>query len=131
MAEVIAVFNDIHALTAGLIGQRLAQKMGFSQADCMAIHIAILEVARNILKYAERGQIVIDTIELGDKFGIQVQATDKGPGINDLEAVLQDGFSTGAGLGKGLPGAKRLMDQFHITSSVAEGTRITMQKWKL
>lgn len=135
MAEVIRVFDEIHAVIAGRTAQRLAQQMGFPLADCTAIHIATLEVTRNILEYAGQGQIVFENVErhdvLGIQLGIQIEAIDSGPGIGDLEAVLRDGFSTGRGLGKGLPGAKRLMDDFEIASGTDIGTRIVMRKWKL
>lgn len=96
----------------------------------MAIHTAILEIARNILSYAGRGYVVIDTIQEEDRIGVQISAIDHGPGIIDLAAVLEDGYSTGAGLGRGLPGAKRLMDHFEIASSPGVGTSIVMTKWR-
>lgn len=135
MAEIIRVFDEIHAVIAGRKAQQLAQHMGFPLAHCTAIHIATLEVTRNILEYAGQGQIRFEVVErhdvLGIQLGIQIEAIDSGPGISDLEAVLRDGFSTGRGLGKGLPGAKRLMDDFEITSGTDMGTRIIMRKWKL
>lgn len=135
MAEIIRVFNEIHAVIAGRTAHRLAQQIGFPLGECTAIHIATLEVTRNILEYAGHGQVLLEQVErrivLGMQLGIQIKAVDDGPGIPDLEAVLQDGFSTGKGLGKGLPGAKRLMDDFEITSDNDKGTSITMRKWKL
>ncbi|MAU13000.1 MAG: hypothetical protein CL607_24490 [Anaerolineaceae bacterium] len=135
MAEIIRVFNEIHAVIAGRTAHRLAQQIGFPLGECTAIHIATLEVTRNILEYAGHGQVLFEQVErqdvLGIQLGIEIQAIDNGPGIPDLEAVLQDGFSTGKGLGKGLPGAKRLMDDFEITSDMDKGTSITMRKWKL
>ncbi len=127
---MIEVFNDIHASTAGLTGQRLAQGAGFSTVECTAIQTAIMEVARNIVRYAERGQIVMQIVHDGDRVGLEVSAVDNGPGIADLVAAFQDGFTTGHSLGRGLPGAKRLMDQFELTSQQDKGTSITMTKWK-
>jgi serine/threonine-protein kinase RsbT len=130
MAQVIRVFNEIHAVSAGLCGQRLAQLGGFDPKDCIAVQTAILEVTRNILRYAGRGCVVIKAIHEDDRDGLRISAIDFGPGIEDLTLVLQDGYSTGGGLGRGLPGARRLMDHFEIASWPGTGTSITMKKWK-
>jgi serine/threonine-protein kinase RsbT len=130
MAEMIRVFNEIHATTAGLSGQRLARQSGFPPPACTAIHTAILEIARNMLLYAGRGSISISIVQEAERIGLQVLAVDHGPGISDISAALQDGYSTSGGIGRGLPGAKRLMDQFEIVSQPGGGTSITMTKWK-
>jgi serine/threonine-protein kinase RsbT len=130
MAQVIDVFDDSHAVLAALWGQCLAQRTGFPERDCVAVGTAILEVARNIVRYAGRGTVSIAIVQDGERVGMQVSAIDNGPGIADLTAALRDGYSTGGGLGCGLPGAKRLMDQFEITSQPGAGTSITMTRWK-
>ena len=90
---------------------------------------AISEVAQNIVQYANDGEIVITAIHDTTKNGVEIVAADHGPGIGDVSAVMRDGYSTGKGLGIGLPGAKRLMDEFEIASEVGKGTTVRMKKW--
>jgi serine/threonine-protein kinase RsbT len=90
---------------------------------------AISEISRNILVYAQRGEIVITQLKEWNRSGILVVARDSGPGIGNIELAMQDGYSTGKSLGLGLPGAKRLMDEFSIESTIGAGTTITMKKW--
>lgn len=127
---IISVYDDIHAVVAAQQGRVLAARLGFSAVEQTAFSTAILEIARNIVKYAERGDIILQVVETDQQIGIVVLACDNGPGIADLELALKDGYSTGKGLGLGLPGAKRLMDAFEIASQPGMGTTITMQKWK-
>ena len=87
-------------------------------------------MARNIVSYAGSGEIVIRIVQRGQRRGITVVARDKGPGIADIERAMEDGFSTSRGLGLGLPGSKRLMDEFELVSEVGRGTEITMTKWE-
>jgi serine/threonine-protein kinase RsbT len=124
---VIAVDADI--VTARQEGRRLASELGFSPSDLTVIAAAISEVARNILEYAGRGEVNIRLVEKGGRRGVLVTVTDEGPGIPDLNLALQDGFSTSGGLGLGLPGARRLMDEFEIRSEMGKGTTVTMRKW--
>ncbi|MBV9508712.1 MAG: anti-sigma regulatory factor [Caulobacteraceae bacterium] len=105
-------------------------KAGFKGSDLTLIATAISEVARNIVVYAQRGEISLRLATGGGRQGIEVVATDEGPGIADLEQAMQDGFSTGRSLGLGLPGARRLMDEFEIASTVGKGTTVTMRKWR-
>ena len=130
MAQIITIYDDIHAIRASLWGQHLARDAGFSEAGSVAVGTAVLEVARNIVRYAGRGSVTINLIHDGELTGIQVCAVDNGPGIGDLTAALQDGYTTGGGLGHGLPGTKRLMDQFEIISQPGAGTTITMTRWR-
>ena len=130
MAQIAPIYDDIHAVRASLWGQRLAREAGFSEVGCVAVGTAILEVTRNIVRYAGRGTVSVYVVQSGEQVGIQVSATDNGPGIGDLTAALQDGYTTGGGLGHGLPGTKRLMDEFEIMSEPGAGTTITMTRWK-
>ena len=110
-------------------GRELASLIGFSISNLTMIATAISEVARNIVEYAGEGDITIKLIREGARIGVRIVASDTGPGIADLAAVMRDGFSTGQGMGMGLPGARRLMDDFEISSEIAKGTTIVMKKW--
>jgi serine/threonine-protein kinase RsbT len=106
----------------------MAARLGFSPADLALVATAISELARNILQHAKQGQIVLRLLENSPR-GIVVVARDEGPGIADVDLAMQDGYSTGGGLGLGLPGAKRLMDEFDIVTEVGKGTVVTTKKW--
>jgi len=110
-------------------GRSLASQLGFSEVDQIVIATAISEVARNIVEYATQGEIQISPVLNQGRKGIQIVAKDKGPGISDLGQALQVGYSTGRGLGLGLPGARRLMDEFEIHSIKGKGTTVSMKKW--
>ena len=107
----------------------MAARLGFSSTDLALIATAISEIARNILVYAGRGEITLEEVSEPPRRGIVVIARDSGPGIADIEQAMQDGYSSGHGLGLGLPGARRLMDDFSIESNVPQGTTIVMKKW--
>jgi serine/threonine-protein kinase RsbT len=107
----------------------IASLLGFSNSDLTMITTAISEVARNIVDYANEGQVTITLISEGTKTGVKIVVSDQGPGIADISAAMRDGFSTGQRLGIGLPGARRLMDAFEIVSEVGKGTTIVMKKW--
>jgi serine/threonine-protein kinase RsbT len=124
------IAHDADIVTARQKGRDLALAAGFSGSDLTVIATAISEVARNLVVYAQRGEIVLDIIEGGGKRGILVIARDEGPGIADVEQAMRDGFSTGKSLGLGLPGARRLMDEFEIVSAPGKGTIVTMRKWR-
>jgi serine/threonine-protein kinase RsbT len=116
-------------VTARQQGRALAAQLGFSSADQTLIATAISEMARNILVYAKRGEILL-RLEQDGRPGITIVAHDEGPGIPDIERALQNGYSTSRSLGVGLPGTKRIMDEFTILSEVGKGTTVTMTKWK-
>jgi serine/threonine-protein kinase RsbT len=97
--------------------------------DQTLLATAISEIARNITAYAVRGEVLLDVVHDGARRGVRVVASDDGPGIEDLERALQDGYTTGGGLGLGLPGARRLVDEFDIETAPGEGTRVTLVKW--
>lgn len=107
----------------------MALQAGFDGSDLTVISTAISEVGRNIIEHALSGEILL-TVVNGPKHGLIVVARDEGPGIPNLAMAMQDGFSTGKGLGLGLPGAKRLMDEFEITSKTGVGTTVIMKKWR-
>ncbi|WP_347861578.1 anti-sigma regulatory factor [Salimicrobium sp. PL1-032A] len=116
-------------VAARQMGRDIATKVGFGTVDQARIATAISELARNIYLYAGSGKICFEAIETVQKKGINIKAIDEGPGINDLGQVMEDGFSTSGGLGAGLPGVKRLMDEFDIVSKSGEGTTIESTKW--
>ena len=107
----------------------MAAQAGFQGSDLTVIATAISEVARNIVEYARRGEIILRIVHDGNKRGLRVEARDEGPGIPNLDLAMQDGYSTGRGLGLGLPGTRRLMDDFAIRSKVGEGTSVVATKW--
>jgi serine/threonine-protein kinase RsbT len=126
----VTVSSDADVVAAREKGRELSASLGFSSIDLTLIVTAISEVARNILLYASEGEILLRLDEDdGAKRGIVVVARDEGPGIPDLDLAMRDSYSTGNGLGLGLPGARRLMDEFEIESEVAKGTTIVMKKW--
>jgi serine/threonine-protein kinase RsbT len=107
----------------------MAKRLGFGVIDQARIATAISELARNLVLYADGGQVVLQELEVEGRLGIQIVCSDQGPGIADIELVMQDGYSTQRGLGMGLPGTRRLMDEFEIESRVGEGTTVTIRKW--
>jgi serine/threonine-protein kinase RsbT len=125
----IAINSEVDIVSARQQGRSLAVGVGFTGGDLALIATAISEMARNIVTYAKRGEIALTPIEQGKRRGILVIARDHGPGIPDLSLAMQDGYSTGKSLGLGLPGAKRIMDEFEIASEVGLGTTVTMKKW--
>jgi serine/threonine-protein kinase RsbT len=129
-AAHVTVDRDSDIVAARQKGRDLAARAGFAGSDLTIIATAISEIARNIVVYAKRGEISLSIVEKAGKRGILVIAQDRGPGIANIELAMRDGYSTGNSLGLGLPGAKRLMDEFEIVSTPAEGTRVTMRKWK-
>jgi serine/threonine-protein kinase RsbT len=129
-AEVrVEIASDDDVVAARQAGRRLAESLGLGMTDLTLVATAISEVARNITAYAGSGEILVRPIELDGAHGIEVVARDDGPGIADVDRALQDGFTTGGGLGLGLPGARRLMDDFEIVSQPGVGTTVTMTKW--
>jgi anti-sigma regulatory factor (Ser/Thr protein kinase) len=125
----VAVGRDSDVVTARQNGREVAATAGFSATDCTIIATAISEVARNIVKFAHRGEATIGVVRHRGVTGVRVVARDVGPGIPDLTLALQEGYSTYEGLGLGLPGCRRLMDEFDIESEVGTGTTVTMTKW--
>lgn len=126
--EQITIERDSDVVTARQKGRQLAASCGFSSTDQTLIALAISELARNIVSYARRGEVVMSMLE-GERHGIEVIARDQGPGIQDIELALRDGYSTSKSLGLGLPGTRRVMDEFNIESQPGVGTTVTIRKW--
>ncbi len=110
-------------------GRAIAIEAGFSVCDSTLITTAISEMSRNILEYAQCGEVTISLLKNGTKSGVKIVARDAGPGIADISQVMQDGYSSRKGMGIGLPGTRRLMDEFEIRSKIGDGTIVTMKKW--
>jgi serine/threonine-protein kinase RsbT len=125
----VAISSSADIVTARQQGRTLAAELGFDGSDLTVIATAISEVARNVVMHAKQGEILLKPVQNGNKRGIKVIARDEGPGIKNVEKAMQYGYSSGKGLGVGLPGAKWLMDEFDIESKVGQGTKVTMKKW--
>ena len=110
--------------------RELATELGFSRTDGTLVATAISEVARNIVSHAGEGEIELSPVFEPRRYGLVVVARDSGPGIRDVESAMRDGYSTRGSLGLGLPGARRLMDEFAIDSEPGRGTVVTMKKWR-
>ena len=126
----VPIGSDVDILTARQRGRALASELGFPNSSLVLIPTAISELARNIVLYAKRGEIVLGRIERDGHQGIQVTARDEGPGIPDVGLAMQSGYSTSGSLGLGLPGVRRLMDEFEIVSGAGKGTTVMAKKWK-
>ena len=125
----VRIQSSTDIVSARQQGRALAAQAGFSSSNLTIIATAISEVARNIVEYAKEGEVVLSLINDSHKKGLQIIASDQGPGIADIATVMRDSYSTGKGLGIGLPGSRRLMDEFEITSQVGKGTTVTMRKF--
>ena len=129
----VSIQSDQDIVAARQKGRARALAQGFSALDAILLATAISELARNIATYAKSGEIIIRTINGANgssRPGIQVVAQDKGPGIRDIERALRVGFSTSGSLGLGLPGVKRLSDEFEIDSEDGHGTTVPIKKWR-
>lgn len=125
----VEVGSEGDVVVARQTGRRIAEELGFAGSDLTVISTAISELARNIIQYAEHGEILLSPANERGKMGIQVVAKDSGPGIANIDMAMRDGYSTGVGMGLGLPGARRLMDEFDISSEVSKGTTVVIKKW--
>ncbi len=110
--------------------REVAAKMGFGITETARIVTAVSELGRNVHKYAGSGVMRWCTLRNGENAGLELRFEDYGPGIDDVNEALREGYSTGGGLGMGLPGAKRLMDQLDIQSAPGHGTTVTVRKWR-
>jgi len=126
----IPINDEGDIVRARQIGRQMAKEFGFITIDQALIATAISELTRNILTYAKKGNLLLELIYLHRKEGILVISKDNGPGIGNIELALQDGYSTTQSLGLGLPGVRRLMDEFDIQSELGKGTTVTARKWR-
>jgi serine/threonine-protein kinase RsbT len=122
--------NEADVVAARQLGRRMADNLGFSRSDQALIATAISELTRNIVNYAGQGMVEICELLKGRRHGLRVIATDRGPGIADLALAMTDGYSTGKSLGLGLPGTRRMVDDFEISSAPGQGVTVTIVKWK-
>jgi serine/threonine-protein kinase RsbT len=125
----IRIQHDADVVRARKSARELATRLDFSRTDLTLIATAVSEIARNIVRFAAKGQVYIELVDQ-PRPGIRIVARDSGPGIPDIDQALADGYSTYNGLGLGLPGARRLMDEFTLTSEINVGTTVTMTKWR-
>jgi len=126
----ILIKDEYDIVSARSVGKQMTVELGLGIVDQSRIATAVSELARNIVLYAGGGVITFQRLSDGGRSGLEIRATDSGPGIADIELAMQDGYTSGNGLGVGLPGTKRLMDEFEIESEVGKGTRVTIRKWR-
>jgi len=129
--KVISIQSDLDIVAARMAARDMAKALGFGAIDQARIATAISELARNIYLYAGEGTVTVRETQQGLRKGIEVVCEDQGPGIEDIDLVMQDGYTTAKGMGMGLPGARRLMDDFEIRSKVGSGTTVICRKWVL
>ena len=125
----VPIDSDSDIIVARQKGRALAAELGFSPTDVVRIATAISELARNVLSYAASGEIRLEPLNGRNGCGIAIVASDRGPGIADVDRAMQDAYSTSGGLGLGLPGVRRLMDEFRIDSAIGQGTTVSAKKW--
>ena len=125
----VAIRTDGDVVTARQEARSMGSGLGFSSTDLTLLATAISEVARNITTYAGEGEVALRVVERAGRSGIEVVASDDGPGIDDVEQAMLDGFTTGNGLGLGLPGTRRLVDEFDLRTTPGVGTTIRLVKW--
>ncbi|TMQ71439.1 MAG: anti-sigma regulatory factor [Candidatus Eisenbacteria bacterium] len=126
----VRIDGDRGIVSARQRGRALALGLGFSSGGATLVATAISELARNILLYAGQGEIDLRPLERGGNPGLVIVARDRGPGIDDIRRAMEDGYSTSGRLGLGLPGVRRLMDQFEIVSTLGVGTEVRAVKWR-
>jgi serine/threonine-protein kinase RsbT len=125
----IPINNEFDIVIARQKGREMAKDFGFASIDLALIATAISELTRNIITYAKKGNVVLELIEEQGRKGILIISKDDGPGIESIDLALQDGYSTINSLGLGLPGVRRLMDDFEIQSELGKGTTVIVKKW--
>jgi serine/threonine-protein kinase RsbT len=125
----VDIYTEWDIVAARQLGRNEAKAVGFGTVDQARITTAISELARNIYLYAGKGKIEIERLSTNGVHGIAIIAQDEGPGIADVKKVMEDGYSTSGGLGAGMPGVKRLMDEFHLETEPGKGTSIRVVKW--
>jgi serine/threonine-protein kinase RsbT len=134
-AEVrVPIYGEDGIVRARSLARETAKRLGFGLVDQSRIATAVSELARNVVRYAtgSRGDVAIRPLppDARGRTGIEIVVADEGPGIPDISQAMRDGFTTGRGMGMGLPGAKRLMDEMAIDSAAGRGTTVTIRKWR-
>jgi serine/threonine-protein kinase RsbT len=127
----IRIAEDTDLIPARAEGRALAERQGFSRTDATLIATAISEIARNIVVHVGEGEVVLRALDEGRRCGVLVVARDEGPGIRDMDSAVRQGYAESTSLGLGLPGARRLMDEFELESSPETGTTVKMVKWRV
>ena len=125
----VSIRKELDIVGARQLGRDITKEVGFGLVDQARVTTAISELARNIYLYADEGEICCEALDYTNKKGIRITASDQGKGIEDVAKVMQDGYSTSGGLGAGLPGVKRLMDEFDLQTEVGKGSVISAVKW--
>ncbi len=125
----VSLVQEGDIVTARQAARALAIEAGFSGSDLTLIAAAVSEIARNAVLHAGQGEMLFSIAQAGVRRGLMVVAQDQGPGIADIGRAMQDGYASGKSLGLGLPGARRVMDEFEIDSAPGRGTIVTMRKW--
>lgn len=126
----VKILSEYEIVTARQKVREMCAILQFSSAEQTLVATAVSELARNIVEYARYGEITVKKISDSERRGIVITARDKGPGIPNIQLAMRDGYSTSRGLGLGLPGCRRIMDEFEISSRVGKGTTVTAKKWK-
>ncbi|MCP4878731.1 MAG: anti-sigma regulatory factor [Gammaproteobacteria bacterium] len=125
----ITVRDETSTVRSVMEARKAAMAIGFDENICQMIATAVSELANNIVKYAGSGEILMTRIIAGSRMGMEVIARDRGPGIEDIQKAMADHYSSGDTLGLGLPGVKRMMDEFELTSEPGKRTTVTIRKW--
>jgi serine/threonine-protein kinase RsbT len=125
----VSVGHEKDIMSLFILIRERAGQVGLTSLDQTKLITATSELTRNMLNYADKGQVIIDQLTREKQRGVRLTFVDHGPGIADVDQVMEDGYSSGAGLGLGLPGAKRLVDEFYMISVVGQGTTVTIAKW--
>jgi len=126
----ISIRSEYDIVTARQRVRELCIALNFSSGEQTLVATCVSELARNIVEYAGSGDMIMALVRNKERQGIAIIAEDDGPGIPDIELAMKDGYSTSKGLGLGLPGCKRIMDEFEIVSKKGKGTTVTIKKWK-
>lgn len=129
-SKTAVIRSDLDIVIARTMARDSAKALGFGAIDQARIATAVSELARNIFLYAGTGNVTVREVDKNGRKGLEIVCEDQGPGIANIDLVMQDGYSTSRGMGMGLPGAKRLMDEFNIRSQEGVGTTIICRKWR-
>jgi serine/threonine-protein kinase RsbT len=128
--DVMEIRASDHVVLVRQAVRKWAIELGFSLVDQTKMITAASELARNTLDYGGGGTVRLESLQEGIRKGLRLTFEDRGPGIPDIEKALTDGYTTGKGMGMGLSGSKRLVNEFEIDTRVGEGTRVTITRWK-